>query len=388
MTREARILLMVLFLGAGVVGGLLLGKAVDPRVEAASAAPRSAPAAPAALANLQDSFNAAAEFAMPSVVHISTPGGGAAEWWAPQGVGSGVIVSADGHVLTNNHVAELAQGRAGLRVRLSDGRELAAKVVGTDPETDLAVLKVVVPKDAKILPASFADSDRVRVGDWCLAIGSPFGYNHTVTAGIVSAKHRRAQFSMPYQDFLQTDAAINPGNSGGALVSVRGELIGINTAIVSGSQGNDGVGLAISANLARVVKDALVKEGRVRRGYLGVRPLDFDQTLVDALKQDYGFETLAEVLDFVGLKEPKGVLLYNVEPGTPAAKAGLRDRDVLVEFNGKPVAGQSDLFFRVAEVAPGSKVAMKVLRDKQAKEFTVELGERQPIDLRRPARRR
>jgi len=385
MTRSA---LIAVFLSAGIVAGLGLGRAFDARSETASAPALPRPEPPAAVANLQESFSAASEFAMTSVVHITTQGGASSDFLAPQGVGSGVIVSEKGHILTNDHVADLAGERArALRVRFADGKEFPAKVVGADAESDLALLKIDPPKELKLVPISFADSDRVRVGDWCLAIGSPFGYNHTVTAGIVSAKHRQAKLTTPYQDFLQTDAAINPGNSGGALVNLRGELIGINTAIVSESRGNDGVGFAISSNLAKWVKDRLMKDGRVRRGYLGIRPLDFDSQLVDALRQEYGIKSMEELLEDLGLKEPRGVFVYSVEPGTPAAKGGLKDKDVIVEFDGKPVRSQSDMFFKVAEVTPGTQVAIKVLREKKEKELKVELAERDARALQ-PSRRK
>jgi serine protease Do len=389
MSSSTRTILLALFLAAGVGAGLGLGRALDSRSEAAPAPAMARPEPPAALVNLSDSFSAAAEFAMPSVVHITTQGGGSSEFLSPQGVGSGIIVSDKGHILTNNHVTELAGERArALRVRFADGREVPAKIVGTDTESDLALIKID-PKDLKLVPATFADSDKVRVGDWCLAIGSPFGYNHTVTAGIVSAKHRRAQLTTPYQDFIQTDAAINPGNSGGALVNLRGELIGINTAIVSESRGNEGLGFAIASNLANWVKERLVKDGKVRRGYLGIRPLDFDAQLVEAVKETYdGIRTMPDLLDALKMKEPRGVYLYSVEADTPAAKGGLKDNDVLVEFNGKPIASQSDLFFRVAEVSPGTQVTVKALRDGKEKEFKVELAERDLRSMNPPRRKR
>jgi serine protease Do len=389
MSNSTRTILLAVFLAAGVLAGLGLGRALDTRTEAASSPAMPRPERPAGLVALSDSFSEAAQFAMPSVVHITTQGGGSSDFLSPQGVGSGIIVSDKGHILTNHHVTELAGERArALRVRFSDGREVAAKIVGTDTESDLALIKID-PKDLKLVPIQFADSDRVRVGDWCLAIGSPFGYNHTVTAGIVSAKHRRAQLTTPYQDFIQTDAAINPGNSGGALVNLRGELIGINTAIVSESRGNEGLGFAIASNLASWVKERLVAEGKVRRGYLGIRPLDFDSQLVEAVKEKYdGIRSMSDLLDALKMKEPRGVYLYSVEAETPAAKGGLKDNDVLIEFNGKPIASQSDLFFRVAEVSPGTQVTVKALRDGKEKELKVELAERDSRTTNPPRRKR
>jgi serine protease Do len=380
MNGAARAVLTGVCLAAGVAGGMAIGRFLDTRPEAAVSAAPVRPEAPAGLASLQESFRAAARFAMPSVVHITTRTASPDDFWVPQeNVGSGVIVSDKGHVLTNNHVAE---GARTLRVRFVDGREFAAGVVGTDAETDLALLKIEVPRDMALVPASFTNSDEVQVGDWCLAIGSPFGYNHTVTAGIVSAKHRRAMLSMPYQDFIQTDAAINPGNSGGALVNVRGELVGVNTAIVSGTRTSEGVGLAISANLVRWVVDRLLKDGRVRRGFLGIVPSDFNDALVAELKND-GIRSVKDLLDDVGLKEPKGVFIVDVSAKSPAEKGGVRKGDVIVEFNGKPVKNQGDMFFRVAEVTPGTTVEVKVLRDRQEKVLKVELAERPPQDLRR-----
>jgi len=369
MGATLRWVLTIAFLAAGVAAGVGIARGLESGAQSAPAAPEP----PATLLSLQDSFAAAAEFASKSVVHVTASADG-----LQSGVGSGVIFSADGHIITNHHVVE-GVGRRGLRVRFVDGREFVTKVLGTDPESDLALLKIEVPRGVRLVPATFADSDKARVGDWVLAIGSPFGYNHSVTAGIVSAKHRRAMLAQPYQDFLQTDAAINPGNSGGALVNVRGELVGINSAIVTESRGSDGVGLAIASNLVRSVADALMKEGRVRRGYLGVRPLDFDDTLAEALRA----KSVDEILDRVGLREARGVYVLSVEADSPASKGGLRDGDVILAINERPVAGQSDLFLRIAEFAPKSAVTLKVLRDRKDRDVEVELGERPPVDFRR-----
>ena len=383
MTRETRLLLTVTFLAAGVAGGLVLGRTLDSRSgPSAQAAPVLSPP-PAALASLQESFHAVARTATPSVVHITNRIGAPGDLWQPQGIGSGVIVSAEGHILTNNHVVEAGGARARtLRIRFIDGREFPAEVVGTDLETDLALLKIDLPADVKLKPAVFADSDRVRVGDWVLAIGSPFGYNHTVTAGIVSAKHRRAEMSLPYQDFIQTDAAINPGNSGGALVGINGEVVGINTAIISNTRSSDGVGLAISSNLAKWVTDRLKREGRVKRGYLGVVPVAINQELVDGLRQD-GIRSVADLVEDLGLERPVGVFILHVEPGSPAGKAGVKRGDVILEFGGRPVVGKSDMFFKVAQASPGTPVSIKVLRNKQERLFKLDLAERPPMDMRR-----
>jgi S1-C subfamily serine protease len=366
--------LMALFLAAGVAAGMGLGRAFDRSAATAVAAER--PMISGDLSAFQDALASVAEGVSPSVVHITTKVGTQDDLWETQGVGSGVIVSAEGHILTNHHVVDADPRRQTLRVRLADGREFPAKVEGTDSETDLALLKID-PKGEALVPIRFANSDQVRVGHLCLAIGSPFGYSHSVTFGTVSAKHRHAQLSQPYQDFIQTDAPINPGNSGGALVNIKGELIGINAAIVSETRSSDGVGLAISSNLAKFVSDQLQNHGRVRRGYLGIRPLDFEQTQLE-----FGFRSMEELLDELGLKSQRGVFVGYVESGSPADKAGLKKGDVIVEFNGEPVAGQSDMFFKVANVVPGTTVNLKALRNKSERELKIALIERPPVELR------
>ncbi|MCX6923437.1 MAG: trypsin-like peptidase domain-containing protein [Verrucomicrobia bacterium] len=231
----------------------------------------------------------------------------------PHGLGSGVIVSKDGYILTNNHVVDNADS---LHVTLQDGREFTAKVIGRDPKSDVAVIKI----EANDLPAvPMADSDKVQVGDIVLAIGNPFGVGQTVTTGIVSATGRGNLGIEDYEDFIQTDAAINPGNSGGALVDVEGRLIGINTAIFSGSGGNQGIGFAIPSDLARNVMDSLVKYGHVTRGYLGLMIQDVNP----ALAKEFG------------LKENSGALIGDVVPNGPADKAGLKNGDVATAEPGR-----------------------------------------------------
>ncbi|MDO8539701.1 MAG: DegQ family serine endoprotease [Opitutaceae bacterium] len=270
------------------------------------------------------------------------------------GLGSGVIISADGYVATNNHVVT---GADEVLVTLDDGRELKAKVVGRDPQTDIAVIKV----DAKDLPAiTFADSNTIEVGDRVLAIGNPFGIGETVTTGIVSAKGRRPGLGLDYEDFVQTDAAINPGNSGGALVDINGRLIGINTAILSRTGGFQGVGLAVPSNLVSQVADGLVKHGKVVRGYLGVGTQDVTPAL-------------AESLD---LKARSGALVADVQPDSPAAKAGLKTGDVITAVNDQPVEDSHRLSFTIGAVAPGTKLDLDVLRDGDSKKLKVTAGER------------
>ncbi len=286
--------------------------------------------------------------------------GGTGPMRAPRerGLGSGVIVNKDGYILTNNHVVESAES---IRVTLNDGREFTAKVIGRDPNTDVAVLKI----EAKDLPyMTIADSDKAEVGDLCLAIGNPFGIGQTVTMGIVSAVGRSTpelgEMGTDYQDFIQTDAAINPGNSGGALVDADGRLIGINTAILSRSGGNQGIGFAVPINLARNVMENLIEHGRVIRGFIGVGLQDVDSSLVEQFK----------------LSNNQGALVAEVVPHGPAENAGIKSGDVIVEFNGKAVPDYRHLKLQVAQVAPGSKVSVKLIRDGQPKTLWVTVKER------------
>jgi serine protease Do len=279
------------------------------------------------------------------------------------GLGSGVIISADGYIATNNHVV---QGADEVIVALDDGRELKAKVVGRDPQTDIAVIKV----DANNLPAvTFADSNKIEVGDRVLAIGNPFGIGETVTTGIVSAMSRRPGLGLDYEDFVQTDAAINPGNSGGALVDVEGRLIGINTAILSRNGGFQGVGLAVPANLVSQVADGLVKHGKVVRGYLGVGAQDLTPALAETM----------------GLKTQRGALIADVQPDTPASKGGLKNGDVITAVDGQPIEDAHKLTFAVGAVSPGTKLELEVLRDGNTETVTVTTAER-PGDLARSGR--
>jgi serine protease Do len=265
-----------------------------------------------------------------------------------EGIGSGVIATKDGYILTNNHVVD---GADEVKVDLQDGREFTAKVVGRDPKSDLAVIKI----NATDLPAvPMADSDKVEVGDVVLAVGNPFGIGQTVTTGIVSAKDR-SNMGLDYEDFIQTDAAINPGNSGGALVDADGRLIGINTAILSRSGGNQGIGFAIPVNLAHDVMESLIKDGHVTRGYLGI----MIQDLTPALAKEFQ------------LKDATGALVGDVTPKSPAEKAGLKSGDVVIEFNGKKVADSRHLKLEVARTQPGTTVAVKVLRADATKTLEV-----------------
>jgi serine protease Do len=260
-----------------------------------------------------------------------------------QGAGSGVIVSSDGYVLTNDHVVE---GAKEITVTLPDNREFTGKVVGLDPQTDLAVVKI----DATDLPfVPWGNSAELRVGEYVLAVGNPFGLNSTVTLGIVSALGRGGMGITQYEDFIQTDAAINPGNSGGALVNTRGELVGINTAIFSQSGGYQGVGFAVPTNLAKPVYESLVSTGKVVRGFLGVGI----QAVTTDLAQSFQLE------------HTKGALVTNVVPGSPADEAGIKRGDVIIEYQGKPVVDPRNLQHQVIRTTVGSEVKMVIIRDGQ-----------------------
>jgi Do/DeqQ family serine protease len=259
-----------------------------------------------------------------------------------QSLGSGVIIDAKrGLVLTNNHVIANADQ---INVRLNDGRQFAAELVGSDPETDVAVIRI---EATGLVGLPSANSDEARVGDFVVAIGNPFGLGQTVTSGIISALARSGLGITGYEDLIQTDASINPGNSGGALVNLRGELVGINTAIYSQSGGNIGIGFAIPVNMARQIMEQLVEFGEVNRGYLGAEMQNMDPELAAAF----------------GLKTAQGAVLVNIVPGSPAEKAGLKPGDVVTAANGRPVRDASDLRNRVGLLRVGDKMSLDVLRD-------------------------
>jgi serine protease DegQ len=272
---------------------------------------------------------------------------------APQaGLGSGVLISADGYILTNNHVVE---GADEIEAVLNDSRRARAKVIGTDPDTDLAILKISLER----LPViTLGNSDALQVGDQVLAIGNPFGVGQTVTSGIVSALGRNQLGINTFENFIQTDAAINPGNSGGALVDVNGHLMGINTAIYSRSGGSMGIGFAIPVSTAKLVLEGIVKEGVVRRGWIGVEPADLSP----------------ELMETFGVKAKRGVLITGVLQNGPAAQAGIRPGDVIVEAAGKQIANVSELLSSVAALKPGTAAKFRVLRHDDAVELNVTPG--------------
>lgn len=270
------------------------------------------------------------------------------------GLGSGVIVSPDGYILTNNHVIDKATD---IKVMLADKREFPGKVIGADPKTDIAVVKIAA---TGLLTIPLGDSSKIQVGDYALAIGNPFGVGETGTMGIISATGRNGLDIEDYEDFIQTDAAINPGNSGGALLNIRGELIGINTAILSGnSGGNQGIGFAIPINMAKYVMDQILKNGKVVRGYIGVGIQEVTPSLAKAFR----------------VPSETGALVGSVERDSPGAKAGLQRGDVITELNGQPISGPNDLRLRVGTMTPGTTVQLKILRNGEIKEMTLTLGE-------------
>jgi serine protease Do len=270
-----------------------------------------------------------------------------------QGVGSGFIIDSDGTILTNYHVVGEAEK---ISVTLSDGKRYDAKVIGKDQKTDIAVIKIDAGRE---LPAvSLGDSDRLEVGEWVVAIGNPFGLDHTVTSGIVSAKGRQIGAG-PYDNFIQTDASINPGNSGGPLINLRGEVVGINTAIFSQTGGNIGIGFAIPTNSVKDLLPQLKDKGRVVRGYLG--------TTVQKITP--------EIANSLGIKESGGALVADVVSGSPAEKAGIKTGDVIIEFNRKEIKDSSDLPPVVARVEPGTTVQLKVLREGKQVSLPITVGE-------------
>jgi serine protease DegQ len=271
-------------------------------------------------------------------------------------LGSGVIVSREGYILTNDHVVE---GVSDIKVTLYDGRTLAGKIVGTDPDTDLAVVRV---NATGLTPITFGLSDQSKVGDIVLAIGDPFSVGQTVTMGIISAVGRELGPSSPFSNFIQTDAAINPGNSGGALVDTNGNLIGVNTLIFSRSGGYQGIGFAIPVSLAKKVMEQIIETGSVTRGWFGVEVADITPELAESL----------------GLKGTQGAIIGAIERGSPAERSGMKLGDVIFAVNGKPVANSTATLNAIAGVTPGMSVPVKVLRRNQELSLDIMVGKRKP----------
>ena len=334
--------------------------------------------APANAVQAQSSYRGAAKQAMPSVVNIYTSKEVKqarnpllndpflkrffGEQQSPQverqsSLGSGVIVSTEGYILTNNHVVESADE---IDVALADGRKTNAKVVGTDPETDLAVIKIDLPN----LPAiTLGHADDAHVGDVVLAIGNPFGVGQTVTMGIVSAVGRNHLTGNAFENFIQTDAAVNPGNSGGALVDINGNLLGINTAIYSQNGGSVGIGFAIPVTTIKLVMESIISHGQVVRGWIGVEPQDITPELADSF----------------GLKQKSGTIIAGVIRGGPADKAGIRPGDILIAIEGKSVSDTTAMLNLVAQLKPGNKAKITILRNNQEPTLEVLIGKRPPI---------
>ncbi len=274
-----------------------------------------------------------------------------------RGQGSGLVARPDGYILTNNHVVA---GADEVRVTLANGAKYDAEVIGTDEETDLAVIKI---DSNGLTPARFGDSNAIQVGQWVLAVGNPFGLDHTVTAGIISAKGRFGMRLASYENYIQTDAAINPGNSGGPLVNLHGEVIGINTAITTRTGGSLGIGFAIPSNMARSVMDSILDTGQVVRGWLGVNMAD----LTEDLSQSFGYQGTS------------GVIIAYVEEDSPADKAGLEADDIVAEFDGKAIKNMNQLRNAVAQIAPGTTIELTIFRQAEERTLRVTLGERPPL---------
>jgi serine protease Do len=343
-----------------LVAGTLLAQAslVAPAQAASRQYWTERPRLPATSTSATADWVAVAEAVKPAVVNIAAERRGAPGMpqmgRAPTGRGSGFIITADGYILTNNHVVD---GATRVQVRLDDGRELDAKVVGRDPQTDLALLKI----DALSLPVvPLGDSGTLRVGEPVMAVGNPFGLEQTVTTGIVSATGRVIGDG-PYDDFIQTDASINPGNSGGPLINARGEAIGINTAIVSGSGGSIGIGFAVPVHLAKFAVPQLAETGRVERGWLGVTAQPLTRDLAAGL----------------GLARTEGALVSQVWDGSPALAAGMRRGDVIVELDGRKITRATDLSLLVAASPIGKDIAISVLRDGKPMTLTARVARRE-----------
>jgi serine protease Do len=380
-----RLLILLVFVTMGFVAGMVLTGAMRsadtagaaPQAETDQAAPARPGAPGATLQNLPD-LTGIAERAVSAVTSITSTstiqspyardpiyrflyGDQMLERQA-QSLGSGVIVSRDGYVVTNHHVIDSGSSRPQVSVILADKREFNAKIIGTDPQSDLAILKI----DATSLPTiPWGDSSKIRVAEWVLAIGNPFGvFSQTVTLGIISATGRNVEGLNSYEEFLQTDAAINRGNSGGALINARGELVGINTAIYSETGGYQGIGLAVPSNLVRTTMDQLIKDGVVRRGtILGIRLQQMTPQLAEQL----------------GAPDTKGILIVRVDVRSPAYAAGLRVGDVITAINGTALDGPQSFLRLLAEARIGSTATLSLIRDGRRATAQIEIDEQRPV---------
>ncbi|MBA7524952.1 Periplasmic serine endoprotease DegP [subsurface metagenome] len=330
-----------------------------------------------------NSIRTVANLLMPTVVHIEITGtvvqrspyyyfGQPQQREVPiRALGSGVIISSEGYIITNNHVVQNADT---IKVELYDGSSQSAKFIGTDPNTDLAVIKIDPTSDMKY--AKFGNSDEIQVGEWVVAIGSPRGFDWTVTAGIISGKHRRdigALGPTGYEDFIQTDASINPGNSGGPLINLNGEVIGINSLIVSASRGSEGLGFSIPSNMVKTISESLIKHGKVVRGYLGVNIQSITPELIQGLKLERNF---------------KGVIITNILPDSPASKAGFEQGDIIILYDGTKTESSEQLRNFVAATRPGRLVKVKVLRDNDEVEISVKIGDLENTEKQVRAKKR
>jgi len=377
----ATVIVLAALVGGGLLASSLKNWTGHAVVGAASVSvPVAKDALPISLGNFTNGFSSVLKPALPAVVNISTSkvvkpkqamnpfgndpmfrqffgdqfGQGKPQPERERSLGSGVILTPDGTIITNNHVID---GASDIKVQLSDKREFRAKLVGTDPKSDVAILKI----DASGLPTlPLGDSTNLHVGDLVFAIGDPFGIGETATMGIVSATGRGGLGIENYEDFIQTDASINPGNSGGAMIDLHGNLVGINTAILSGgSGGNQGVGFAIPISMAKNVMDQILTHGKVVRGYLGIYIQDVDPKIAKAF----------------GLEQPVGALIGDVTPDTPAAHAGLKKGDVVLKLNGEPVDSRNQLMLHISQMAPGTTVKLGVWHEGKMQDFTITLGE-------------
>lgn len=272
-------------------------------------------------------------------------------------LGSGFVITQDGYIMTNYHVVSEADK---IDVKFSDKEVYKAKLIGADPETDIAILKIDGGNN-KFQPVDFGDSDNLKIGQWAIAIGNPFGLNNTMTVGIVSAKGRSGMGIETYEDFIQTDASINPGNSGGPLVDIDGKVIGVNTAILSQSGGNMGIGFAIPVNMAKSIKDMLIKDGKVTRGYLGIMMQPVDKNIAQKFN----------------LKRSSGVLITNVVPGSPAESAGLKRGDIIIDADGKKISEMGELINSISNSMPGKEMTFTVVRDGKETKIKAKLAKKE-----------